>query len=701
MLDIAKFWSRRISGIAASGASKLPGWQSSVTKVPGFVEPSLTLLEGDPETAKLLIIAAPGAVGKSSYASALAATTNMSFVDLAKTSPLGGNFFSGGLSKAFGYQALTDAVNGKIGLIVDALDEAHMRAGPEGYESGLLDLAGIANEPSALPVVLLGRAIAAEDAYLLLTSKGYSPCLLQIEFFTGDQAAEYLANKLPIVAQRTPKVAAAFRDHHDPFLRLAQQTREKLMQVAGAEKTQFAGYAPVLDAICEFALDEKELNPQAKLSRLKSTSQIDLIDSITTSILERERGKLQCQFKERHPTVTDKTLASLYTVDEQLERVAHRLFGGAKPPCPEFEDTEHEAAYLDMVERFALEHPFLAGIGNGSNPVFAAYVLAWALRSSRYGAVARTAAVAKPGLMSGLVFGLYERHLALRGDTNIPLSDVGVLYQALNSQLSPGQRVQLEISEEADAIQIDFEILERVDDKAEAPAEGQTWGPFTTTSDEFLELHSPFSNVYIEAPIAVELGDGLIQQIGAPTQMVVRQLLISAKKVLVHYASTEPQNELRTVALIAEEAECLGVQVVDTQDNAQLSVSWPGAKAHPWTNYATEIPTAANADVTFLRRRLRKILTAFRSHSKGALVRLAAKIDHNRMIKDARGEALLNKLIEDRVLVLFDGGKFYCLDPDVMGRNLGLGYHELAQSRFTPESDSYLSNVLDMVGKDR
>ena len=37
------------------------------------------------------------------------------------------------------------------------------------------------------------------------------------------------------------------------------------------------------------------------------------------------------------------------------------------------------------------------------------------------------------------------------------------------------------------------------------------------------------------------------------------------------------------------------------------------------------------------------------------------------------------------------------LDPDVMGRILGVGYQDLAQSRFTPESDSYLNDVLRRV----
>jgi len=79
-------------------------------------------------------------------------------------------------------------------------------------------------------------------------------------------------------------------------------------------------------------------------------------------------------------------------------------------------------------------------------------------------------------------------------------------------------------------------------------------------------------------------------------------------------------------------------------------------------------------------------------------VRLAAKIDHGRMIKDARGRALVEKLIHDRILTRFDAGKFYQLDPDAMGQILGVHYQDLQQSRFTPESDSYLLDVLGKIG---
>jgi len=704
MFNIECYWAGRLAGATTPTPSKLTGWFSKSEKVPGFVEPTLSLLEGNPETAKLVIIAAPGAVGKSSYAHALAAATNMAIVDLAKTTPLGGNFFKGGLANAFDLTALKDASEGKIGLVIDALDEAQMRAGPQGYESGLLDLAGIANTPSALPAVLLGRALAAVDAYLMLSTAGYPACLLQIEFFAGDQAAQYLINKLPLIAARSEKVAAAFNGHSKIFQELAERTRERIMKVAGADRTQFSGYAPVLDAICEFALEEDELNPQAKLSKLKSTSQIELISDITSSILEREQGKLQSQFREQHPTVPADVIKQLYTVQEQLQRVAFSLFGGIEPAPPALSSDECLATYLDMVARFAPQHPFLATAGHASNPVFAAYVVAWALMQEKLSPLARQAVLAKPALMSGIVFELYVRQLTERGENHIPLADVGVLYQALNSQVTPGQRVQLEVSSDQlevnvgqNAIEINFEILERADPTTGYVADGPTWGPFASDADKTgLELHSPFSNVYVDAPILLELGDGIIQQIGAPTELSVDMLLILAKQVLVHNITPTGPKTLQTVSLIAKEASCEGVQAVNVRDDAALSVCWPGAKAFPWTNYFSDIPEAEQ-DVTFMRRRLRKILTAFRSHSKGALVRLAAKINSSRMTKDARGIALVNKLIEDKILVPFAGGKFFCLDPDVMGTILGMGYHDLAQSRFTPECDSYLVDIAGHV----
>ena len=226
-LELAGFWRTRFTGAASQAESKLEGWKSSATSPDGFVEPKLKILEGDPHTARILIIAAPGAVGKSSYARALAAATNSVVVDLAATAPLGGHFFTGALSNAFDAAALVQVATGRIGLIVDALDEAQMRAGPKGYEAGLDDLACLTLTDKALPAVLLGRAIAAAaDLHALFRAE-------DAQFFhlrhVGRDDRDFLRRQAPfpqfrVEAKREPRlpfVLAAFEEFI-PSLRVAR-----------------------------------------------------------------------------------------------------------------------------------------------------------------------------------------------------------------------------------------------------------------------------------------------------------------------------------------------------------------------------------------------------------------------------------------------------------------------------------------------
>jgi hypothetical protein len=697
LFTIDNYWTRRLQGANRPKQSQLEGWSARPEIVEGFVEPELTLREGDPETAKILIVAAPGAVGKSSFARHLGQTVNFAIVDLAQTSPLGGNFFKGGLANAFGLDALSAAAAGSIGLIVDALDEAQLRAGPQGYEAGLHDLATVAASATGLPAVMFGRALAAEDAYLLLSAAGFSACLFQIEFFDEPRAAQYLLSKLPIVARRNASVQAAFQTHHRAFNHLASATRMRLTAVQGGNEPRFAGYAPVLDAICEFTLESEELNPQARLGNLGSTSQIELIRDITSSILDREQKKLLAQFLQQHPEVTADVASGLYLPDEQLGRVGSVLFGGPTPKPPTLSDSTLQTAYMDMVAQLAPQHPFLSGSSGPANLVFAGYVVVWALTQGHGADIARKAIRAKPGLVSGVLFELYVKWLSTDVARALSLADVGILYQALSSQVATGQRASLEITEEADekSLAVQFEILERADPLTGVARQGPTWGPFPSSNDAILELRSPFSNVFIDAPIWVQLGDDIIQQVGAPTEITAAQLTISAKQMLVHQAAGDTVPERQTVSLIAEEADCNAVQNVVVKD-AVLAVSWPGAKVHPWINFVSEAP-AALPDIDFMRRRLRKILIAFRSHSKGSLVRLAAKIDHSRMTKDARGVALVDRLINDNILSTFEAGKFYVLNPDRMGLLLGVDYQGLNQQRFTEKSDAYLASVLATV----
>jgi len=92
MFDSTTGWTVRLTSATVPGESRQPGWLVDNREDAAFVEPTLKIRYGDPSTARVLVIAAPGAVGKSTFARSISAHANAVLVDLAQTEPLGGNF---------------------------------------------------------------------------------------------------------------------------------------------------------------------------------------------------------------------------------------------------------------------------------------------------------------------------------------------------------------------------------------------------------------------------------------------------------------------------------------------------------------------------------------------------------------------------------------------------------------------------------
>ena len=100
---------------------------------PCFVEPSLSA--GHPVRAdtSVILLSAPGAVGKSTVASELARRTHATLWNLAQFQ-VGSNTFTGTLTRAFGAASgavLTGLASGKSLVVLDAIDEAAVRAGSQ------------------------------------------------------------------------------------------------------------------------------------------------------------------------------------------------------------------------------------------------------------------------------------------------------------------------------------------------------------------------------------------------------------------------------------------------------------------------------------------------------------------------------------------------------------------------------------------
>ena len=686
-LSIADFWKARLAGAQSPLGSNLEGWLLPETSSSAFVEPSLRVREGDPATAKILIIAAPGAVGKTTLAQRLSQTCQLGLVDLASTTPLGGNFFMGGIANAFGRDALTRSEQGQLGLVIDGLDEAQLRAGPEGFQAGLNDLANLVRPTSALPAVLLGRSGAAEDAWYILTEAGHECCMLDIDFFDDERSFRYLEAKLPHIAAERDAVAAAFATHSQQYLSLAKQMREKLSSIQSEDSERFTGYAPVLDAICSYVLDPEELNPQRRITALEGATQVALVRAIADGVLKREQGKVLAQLRADLAPEVHPLIEGLYSPDEQRARLGSRLFGYDAPSPPNLPTPEMSQRYMSMVDSFLPAHPFVDAAGRPANAVFAADLVVWSLLEPSRATMTRTVTKGRPALLSGVILDLYGDLQGGAPKRVIPLDDVGILQRSLKSQITSGQQASFELlgDEGADVGILSFEVLDRDTAKPR-----RTYGPFQVSLEGLLELETPLSNAVVHAPIWVSLSGANGLQLEAPVSIDVKSLSIANDLVFVQAGSAECED---AVMITAEEADVANVQQVNVS-GASLSVTWPGSKVFPWTSYSSPELRAVDDNIDFLRRRLRRILTAFRSErNSGNLLRAASKIDALRMVKDRRGETLVRCLVEDGILEKFEGEGFYRLDTSRFGQTLGINYQALQQSHFNDATYEYLESV--------
>ncbi len=125
-----------------------------------------------------------------------------------------------------------------------------------------------------------------------------------------------------------------------------------------------------------------------------------------------------------------------------------------------------------------------------------------------------------------------------------------------------------------------------------------------------------------------------------------------------------------------------------------LRVSWPGSEAFPWTEFHTEIGDEALEDENLrdAYRRFRRIVMTLRSHGRGQLARYRAKIEHSRVLQGPLGEALLAKLVEDRVLRL-DGRKYVWV-PETADSVVGISWYDLRLGRSSATLNTYLRDFL-------
>ncbi len=281
-------------------------FDASPQTVPGYVSPTFTVTDW-PGNSAVLLIEAAGAVGKSAAAAAIADTLKWPLVR-AERAQVGSYSLSGLVQDALGFggEYVRGMSEGKQGVVVDALDEAHFRAGTDNFLAFIdniqkLSGASAASGPRRPSIVLLSRSDTAELVRLSFATAELALAEARLDFFdlTGAQAfiTAHLEQRFG-ETQRSeynvhlgwPIPFARLRD--DRFKQLARvllRSDEVDLQAQWADVQDFLGYTPVLVAIAESLAVQ---NPAREVLRIAENADAPrLLRDIIESVLTREHGK--------------------------------------------------------------------------------------------------------------------------------------------------------------------------------------------------------------------------------------------------------------------------------------------------------------------------------------------------------------------------------------------------------------------------
>ncbi len=637
---------------------------------------------------KVILISAAGATGKSELTKYLSATLGMPIFDLALHAPVASNSLTGLFFDTLGAQGLAnyiqDLEKGSAAMIIDALDEGHLKTTVPAFESFLDGIISIAKNAEATPFILLGRSNIVDHCALYLWEKEITAEVLHIEPFTIDQAKEFIDKRLSDLTlnQQYKIVRDYIIDSVEGFFRNESE-------IANSESQAFIGYAPVLLSISVLLSKTQNFKALHEDLSAKNDRGVELILDIMSLILNRDReNKILPILNEgllldRDSTFITEINEKAYSSDEQCLRIlCHTL--GEEPSIQLSDDTGFNQQYEKMATEWLKEHPFIQN-GKIQNTVFESFVIAKLISSPVYSEVVQRYLKTKYR-NAFMLFFIFDK---LSKDRKIHPSFLPYLFSSLKSlddkHISYGMDIYTagEDSEESD-IEAIVEFFNSQDQKENYE--------FTTTiaSGSSLSFNSQLSNINIALPTTIELKGKRIE-LGSP---------ISINCSCIKVTTTEFVIECKHEGDILLECEDFSIdyssgqvpQIIDYGNGKTAFYIISGKKPeHPFSSYfqETNVSNTSISEPTLNKyTRLRKILMQFRSHSKGELAKLKDKVEHPRILKNNVGWEVLGKLT--KAGVIFTDAHLYKINTEELDKHLGLSYIDLKRKVLNSKTVEFL-----------
>lgn len=365
-----------------------------------FLAPHLKMVHGSAPF-PIVILSAPGAVGKTALAKYLSARKSCYLWDLSKLK-LGDNSLVGTIAQCFGADRLSGILTalkeGKMCFVIDAFDEAEILSGWDKVE-GLLDEICRCASSSSLRAsfVLLARSETASLLGFYIDEEGRykQPYLmLEIDYFNYEQARRFIYLQVEKIARDTDDVALSKRlvQYQTPFLEAVDSIFDSIYRAFSLKPENawrsralcsFLGYAPVLQAIAAYlATFSNYQDVQRRIGEgMLSVESAKVASSIMHDLLVREQEKVALALKGRKTTESSQweDWDNIYSPEEQLRRVMAYVVKGPEALSLGLASKGIPAwlveQYSQCLSSFLPQHPFLRGHAF-TGPAFRDYVLA-------------------------------------------------------------------------------------------------------------------------------------------------------------------------------------------------------------------------------------------------------------------------------------------------------------------------------------
>lgn len=673
VFNINDFWREVLPLKRGFNFTPILGWSYNIEKDICFIEAPISISEefdsvSMPNDSDVLLISAPGAVGKTTLAKQISCETGSIYIDLAEADPVGGNSITGGLVKS---GVLNAWQNNDLSLLIDGLDEARLKVTQESFEAFLGDIASLA-VGSSRPIVIFGRTGAIQDAWLHLAEQ-VKVSVLEIGYYDSSLAINFAISRL--------KNKINNENHYNSRINLLRKIIEKLREDTIGDGIRFSGYAPVIKAIADFVASDP--NPASTISKIDKGEQAITLPAILESIIDREKDKL------KSINFDDKALSGiLYNKDEQFRHLLSLVYD-VVPPSPPSMSPADAQRYSNALKTWVVEHPFLDGNRKPASAVFEAAIVAEALKFNQTSGGAVLKELAKGAAANPFITEFYFQ----KKDTglDLPPEHIGVIYASVRARLAQGDSASLHFE--------GFDDEENEDDRLGAEVEITTFRAgeespsikrFVSTQIGRVRLGSHVQDVSLSALFAdVDLGGGREVVLVTPISIQCHKLNILAERVIVDSNASHVGSVAFLEADIGEVAQVVSSPIINGE--AKLVVVWEGSERYPWSAVTGSRAEREDPNEKEALRRFRKFVISFRSHSKGSLKRFADKLDHDRMTKGV-GIDVLNKMIEYKIIT--KSGPMYTLDPDALAREAGADYPSTMAQEYSKKTVDFLMGRL-------